>query len=226
MSWLSFSGRIGRMTWWLGYVLVYFILIIAASAVDVATDNQRVFIFENGAKVEYGVVSSIAMVLLIWPMLAGQVKRWHDRDKSGWWVLIAFIPVIGWIWSIVEVFFLRGTTGPNRFGPDPLMPAGAQWQGGYPQQQPYGAPPQYPPQAYGQPQGGYAAPPQGYAPQQPPPGYGQPQPPPAYGQQAGGYQPPLQPPPPGSGWDQPQPPQQPGWGQPPPPPQGPWGGQR
>ena len=53
MSWLSFSGRIGRMTWWLGYVLVYFILIIAASVVDVATDNQRVYIFEDGAKIEY-----------------------------------------------------------------------------------------------------------------------------------------------------------------------------
>ena len=48
------------------------------------------------------------------------VKRYHDRDKSGWWILILFIPIIGLIWYIVELGFLPGTPGPNRYGPDPL----------------------------------------------------------------------------------------------------------
>ena len=46
------------------------------------------------------------------------VKRWHDRDKSGWWVLIGLIPVIGACWTIIECGFLKGTEGSNRFGTD------------------------------------------------------------------------------------------------------------
>ncbi len=57
---------------------------------------------------------------LYWIGLAVTVKRSHDRDKSGWWILIALIPLIGAIWFLIEFGFLRGTPGPNRFGPDPL----------------------------------------------------------------------------------------------------------
>jgi uncharacterized membrane protein YhaH (DUF805 family) len=45
------------------------------------------------------------------------IKRFHDRDKSGWWVLIAFVPIIGWIWYLIECGFLPGTDGPNRYDP-------------------------------------------------------------------------------------------------------------
>jgi len=171
------------------------------------------------------VFSTVAMFVLIWPMLAGQVKRWHDHDKSGWWFLIGFVPIIGPIWSLVMIGFLRGTVGPNRFGPDPLDPTGAQYPAGYGQG--YGAPPQ----GYGQPAGyppqGYQAPPQGY---QAPPQQGYPQGG-GYGQAPGAYQPPPNAPPPGyaqgGGYAQPdpgpyQPPQQPPpsgatWGNQPPP---------
>jgi hypothetical protein len=44
------------------------------------------------------------------------IKRFHDRDKSGWWVLIWLIPIIGAIWLLIELGFLKGTPGPNRFG--------------------------------------------------------------------------------------------------------------
>ena len=50
------------------------------------------------------------------------VKRWHDRNKSGRWVLINLVPVVGWLWHLIECGFLRGTIGPNRFGQDPLRP--------------------------------------------------------------------------------------------------------
>ncbi|MDH5331954.1 MAG: DUF805 domain-containing protein, partial [Aquincola sp.] len=55
-------------------------------------------------------------VLLLWPALALSVKRWHDRDKSGWWVLVALIPFIGWLWMLIENGVRRGTVGPNRYG--------------------------------------------------------------------------------------------------------------
>jgi uncharacterized membrane protein YhaH (DUF805 family) len=56
---------------------------------------------------------------LIVPALAVQVRRFHDQDKSGWFVLLGLIPYVGGL--IVLVFMcLPGTPGPNRFGPDPL----------------------------------------------------------------------------------------------------------
>jgi len=52
------------------------------------------------------------------PNLAVAVRRLHDSDRSGWWILIAFVPLIGAIWLLV-LDLIDGTPGPNRFGPDP-----------------------------------------------------------------------------------------------------------
>ncbi|MGA0599948.1 DUF805 domain-containing protein [Caulobacter sp. KR2-114] len=60
-----------------------------------------------------------AIPLWIWTTIAMQVKRWHDRDKSGVWMFIGFIPFVGPLWTFVELMFLPGTPGPNRFGPAP-----------------------------------------------------------------------------------------------------------
>ncbi len=57
---------------------------------------------------------------LVYPGINLGIKRFHDRDKSGWWVLIILVPIIGPIWYFIEAGCLRGTVGPNRFGPDPL----------------------------------------------------------------------------------------------------------
>ena len=48
-------------------------------------------------------------------------KRYHDRDRSGWWLLLILIPLLGPLWLIVVLGFLKGTEGENRFGPDPLQ---------------------------------------------------------------------------------------------------------
>jgi uncharacterized membrane protein YhaH (DUF805 family) len=48
-----------------------------------------------------------------------KIKRWHDRDKSAIWSLIALAPFIGSMWAFVECGFLEGTRGDNRFGPPP-----------------------------------------------------------------------------------------------------------
>ena len=58
--------------------------------------------------------------LIAWPIVAVSVKRLHDRNKSGWWMLVALVPYIGWIWYVVDVALLDGTHGSNDFGPDPL----------------------------------------------------------------------------------------------------------
>ncbi len=58
----------------------------------------------------------------LWMQLAVLVKRWHDRDKSGWMVLLILIPIVnivGVIWTFIECGCLDGTLGPNKYGPDP-----------------------------------------------------------------------------------------------------------
>ena len=72
-------------------------------------------------------VSALAIavaVLQLWISLAISVKRYHDRDRKGWWLLIALIPIIGVLWIFVVLGFLKGTEGANRFGSDPLAAEG------------------------------------------------------------------------------------------------------
>lgn len=66
----------------------------------------------------YGLFQAAVALGLFIPGLAVGVRRMHDQDKSGWWLLIAFIPIIGWI--VLLVFYLTdGTRGTNQYGPDP-----------------------------------------------------------------------------------------------------------
>lgn len=62
-------------------------------------------------------MSGIFSLLAIIPAVLVYIKRWHDRDKSGWWMLIMLLPIIDAIWALIELGFLPGTPGPNRFGP-------------------------------------------------------------------------------------------------------------
>jgi uncharacterized membrane protein YhaH (DUF805 family) len=62
---------------------------------------------------------AVVNLVLLWPALAVSIKRWHDRDRSGWWVLVALVPVVGWLWLLWANGCLRGTPGANRYGPPP-----------------------------------------------------------------------------------------------------------
>ena len=65
-----------------------------------------------------GIIMLLIILGLLIPSLAAGVRRLHDTDRSGWWLLIAFIPLVGAI--VLLVFFvLEGNKGDNRFGPDP-----------------------------------------------------------------------------------------------------------
>ena len=103
---LSMEGRIPRKVFWL-----YGMLPIVVGALIVA-------VIESVTNLKPW-LSTIYNLALIWPALAITVKRWHDRDKSGWWVLLNIVPILGPIWALVENGFLRGTEGENRFGGDP-----------------------------------------------------------------------------------------------------------
>ena len=72
--------------------------------------------------------SLVAAAAIILPTLAVQVRRFHDRNLSGWWYLalliVSAVPYVGFIASIaiLVISALRGTEGPNKFGADPLRP--------------------------------------------------------------------------------------------------------
>jgi tetratricopeptide (TPR) repeat protein len=67
------------------------------------------------------IIDTIFMVLILWPNLAIQAKRWHDLDKSAWWICIFLIPIVGPVWAFIKLALKKGTEGDNRFGPD-LLP--------------------------------------------------------------------------------------------------------
>ena len=106
---LTTDGRIPRSTFWVFFGFLYALLLLLGFLAESAS-------FSESAT---GILGLLMLPLLIVAIIV-QIKRWHDRDKSGWWVLINLIPGIGGLWSLVECGFLKGTDGPNRFGPDPL----------------------------------------------------------------------------------------------------------
>ena len=63
--------------------------------------------------------ATFALIVLVSYTVAA--KRLHDRGKSGWWLLTAFVPVIGWAWLWFELFILPGSSGDNRYGPHPTF---------------------------------------------------------------------------------------------------------
>jgi len=124
---LTHEGLINRGKFWLA--LVYYLLTMAIVGVvcfvlslvipgDPGSDGFSV----SGARaIPFVIVVFAYLIFLCWSGICVGIKRFHDRNKSGWWILIQFVPVIGPFWYFVEAFCLKGTTGPNRFGPDPLQ---------------------------------------------------------------------------------------------------------
>lgn len=128
----SFEGRINRAKWWLGlivlviaeWVIMFVITMFFGASMPTEVDPDAMGF---SASYQLGAVGAIILLIImipfIWAGLALSAKRWHDRGKSAWWILIGLIPLIGAIWTLVENGFLKGTEGPNQYGPDPLAGA-------------------------------------------------------------------------------------------------------
>ncbi|MFK0686627.1 DUF805 domain-containing protein [Mesorhizobium sp. IMUNJ 23033] len=108
----SYEGRINRGKLW-ACVGVIFVGGLVAAIIDNIIGTTF-----NG--VPYGFVYVIYALAMLYSVFAVYAKRWHDRDKSGWWSLIGLVPIIGGIWMLVELGILEGTRGANQYGPDPL----------------------------------------------------------------------------------------------------------
>jgi uncharacterized membrane protein YhaH (DUF805 family) len=136
----SFQGRLNRKPYWMT-ILATAVIIILLIVFALMMFGEHDF-WAGGSLL---VVLVILYIPLIWISLAIGAKRLHDRDKSAWWLLLFYlVPAILstagnhagdigialhlasfaiTVWAFVELGCLRGTVGPNRFGPDPLAPA-------------------------------------------------------------------------------------------------------
>lgn len=123
-----FTGRARRQEFWM-FVLFSWIISVVLSIIDYATGLTH-------AAGGTAVLSTLYGLAVLIPSLAVSWRRLHDTNRSGWWILIGFVPFVGWI--ILIVFYAtEGTRGPNRFGPDPK----GVYAGDYQAQGPMGAGP-------------------------------------------------------------------------------------
>jgi uncharacterized membrane protein YhaH (DUF805 family) len=113
-NYITFSGRAPRPEYW------YFVLFLAiGSAVTIILD-----VAVMPADTMVSPFNSIFGLVTFCPILAVSIRRLHDVDKSGWWILLALVPLVGAIVLLVWYCSL-GTRGDNRFGPNPLPAATA-----------------------------------------------------------------------------------------------------
>jgi uncharacterized membrane protein YhaH (DUF805 family) len=167
-KWLlfRFEGRINRARYWLATLVILgsmlFALLLQAAiclGFGIPTGPLNINIIGISASFQLAdeevtskaglfpqIATTLMMLLFAWCYAAVSIKRLHDRDKSGWWMIpfvaasgvygqfgdglggswtAAFLGLavfVAFIWGVVEMYFLKGSSGPNRFGPDPLAP--------------------------------------------------------------------------------------------------------
>lgn len=126
-KYVTFSGRAARSEYWwyfLFSIIVSIVIMFVESALGWGQGNVTSGGGQFSAAYSGGPLSIIWSLANLLPSIAVGVRRLHDTDRSGWWFLIVFVPLIGFI--VLLVFFcLRGTAGPNRFGGDPLRAQGS-----------------------------------------------------------------------------------------------------
>ena len=103
---VDFQGRSPRSEYWWFFLFNIILQIV-------------IYVIALGSPEVGGIIGLVVGLGLFLPGLAVSIRRFHDLDKSGWWILIAFVPLIGFL-LIIYWFCQRGTPGDNRFGPDPL----------------------------------------------------------------------------------------------------------
>jgi uncharacterized membrane protein YhaH (DUF805 family) len=145
----SYAGRINRGKYWLAVLIYVAISIVVAGLGFIMLGDSILELADESADegmivgvMSKGIGFALLMLVIYIPMIVSGVfvgiKRLHDRDKSGWWLLLFYlVPALLnelsnasflfslasfaiSIWAFVELGCLRGTVGPNKYGPDPL----------------------------------------------------------------------------------------------------------
>lgn len=105
-----FTGRARRREYWF-FALINILIVFILAFIDNATGTLSA---ERGI----GLLSGLYSLVVFLPGLGVSIRRLHDSNRSGWWMLISFIPLIGFI--VLLVFMLLGSTpGNNQYGANP-----------------------------------------------------------------------------------------------------------
>jgi uncharacterized membrane protein YhaH (DUF805 family) len=116
----EFSGRSRRKEYWM-FVLLQMLILIPVAILAILMGGPVEDPANPLGSTAILIVLGVYFLVFFIPGLAVQVRRFHDQDKSGWFILLGFIPYVG---SLILLVFmcLEGTRGPNRFGQDPKDP--------------------------------------------------------------------------------------------------------
>ena len=109
-NYATFSGRARRKEYWI-FFLFNVLISLGLGVIDVVAGTYSV-------EYETGFFSGLYSLLVLIPSIAVSVRRLHDTNRSGWWVVISLIPIIGVL--VLFVFTcLDSQPGTNRFGVNP-----------------------------------------------------------------------------------------------------------
>jgi len=109
-NYVGFSGRARRKEYWM-FTLFSLIASILLGIGDVVLGT-----FNEASG--WGLLGALYLLAVFLPSVAVSVRRLHDIDKSGWWLLLILVPLVGALVLLVFAI-MEGTRGDNRFGPDP-----------------------------------------------------------------------------------------------------------
>jgi uncharacterized membrane protein YhaH (DUF805 family) len=117
-----FDGRARRKEFWM-FTLFNAIVGIILSILDTIIGT------DFGGRTGGGWLSTIYYLAVLLPVIGVSIRRMHDTNRSGWWILIYLVPCVGWIIFIVFAA-QEGTIGDNQYGPDPKAAERGQGFGG------------------------------------------------------------------------------------------------
>ncbi len=110
-NYVGFSGRAQRMEFWM-FTLINFLINVALSFVDSTLGLSNP---ETGVG---GPIQGLYALAVLLPSIAVAIRRLHDTGRTGWWFLLIFIPVIGWL-ALLVFYCLDSEPGQNQYGPNP-----------------------------------------------------------------------------------------------------------
>lgn len=108
----SLKGRTGRGPYWIWLIFMFVVHFIVGLWTYSSTSGMEEELQDTASKG----ASLMLNILLFWPSLAITIKRWHDVNKSGMWIFINLIPILGWIYSFIYNGFVEGNSNDNNFG--------------------------------------------------------------------------------------------------------------
>lgn len=134
-KYVTFSGRASRSEYW-WFQLFVFLVFIVITILFFIVGGANAFADPNNPQLGIAptlilIVGGIIYLGMILPIISVVVRRFHDYNLSGWWylggIVAGFIPFVGFLASIaiLVITILKGTDGPNNFGPDPLRTSDA-----------------------------------------------------------------------------------------------------